>query len=45
MLKEVKKVAPILFKKTGPSCVNGSCPEGTMTCGDIVQVREKFKAL
>ncbi|EGT4676398.1 FAD-dependent thymidylate synthase [Clostridioides difficile] len=45
MLREVKKVAPILFKKTGPSCVNGSCPEGTMTCGDIVQVREKFKAL
>ncbi|HAT4771040.1 TPA: FAD-dependent thymidylate synthase [Clostridioides difficile] len=24
---------------------NGSCLEGTMTCGDIVQVRKKFKNL
>lgn len=45
MLKELKQVAPILFKKSGPNCVKGPCPEGNMTCGDIVQVREKFKNL
>ncbi|MGL5347079.1 MAG: FAD-dependent thymidylate synthase [Peptostreptococcaceae bacterium] len=45
MLKELKQVAPILFKNSGPNCVKGPCPEGNMTCGDIVQVREKFKNL
>lgn len=34
MLAEVKKIAPILFKNAGASCVNfGRCPEGKMTCG------------
>lgn len=42
MLKEVKKVYPVLFKNAGPGCVNGPCPEGVMTCGKIVEVREKF---
>lgn len=32
MLKEVKKVAPILFKNAGPSCYKGSCKEGAMSC-------------
>ena len=45
MLKEVKKVAPIIFKKAGPSCVSGPCPEGRMTCGKMVQIREKFNKL
>jgi len=43
MLKLVKDVAPIIFKNAGPNCVNGDCPEGSMTCGDIAIVREKFK--
>ncbi|WP_353094264.1 FAD-dependent thymidylate synthase [Tissierella praeacuta] len=43
MLKEVKKVYPILFKNAGPGCINGPCPEGKMTCGKIIEVREKFK--
>ncbi|ABK61425.1 MULTISPECIES: FAD-dependent thymidylate synthase [Clostridium] len=42
MLKQVRKVAPILFKKAGPSCVKGRCPEGTMTCGHIEEVRTKY---
>ncbi len=33
MLKQVKNVAPVLFKYSGPSCVNGICPEGKMSCG------------
>ncbi|AEB74888.1 FAD-dependent thymidylate synthase [Clostridium botulinum] len=42
MLKEVRKVAPILFKNAGPLCVKGNCPEGTMTCGSVKDVREKY---
>ncbi|KZL93152.1 FAD-dependent thymidylate synthase [Clostridium magnum] len=42
MLKLVKEVAPILFKHCGPSCVNGGCPEGKMTCGKIEEVRKRY---
>ncbi|MBC3798601.1 FAD-dependent thymidylate synthase [Acetobacterium tundrae] len=42
MLIECKKVAPLLFKNGGPRCVEGPCPEGSMTCGQINEVREKF---
>ncbi|NLX61921.1 MAG: FAD-dependent thymidylate synthase [Tissierellia bacterium] len=45
MLRLVKGVYPTLFKKAGPSCVAGPCPEGSMTCGKIVEVRERFKNL
>lgn len=34
MLKEVRKVSPNLFKKAGPKCITGKCPEGAMTCGN-----------
>ena len=43
MLKEVKKVYPILFKNAGPKCITGPCPEGKMTCGKIKEVRENFR--
>ena len=33
MLKEVQKVAPIVFEDAGPPCVRGPCPEGEHTCG------------
>lgn len=45
MLKEVKKVAPNLFKHAGPSCISGPCPEGSMTCGKIIEVREKYNGM
>lgn len=45
MLRLVREVAPILFNNVGPSCLNGSCPEGNMTCGKIKDIREKFKNL
>ena len=45
MLRQLKEVAPILFKNSGPNCVKGPCPEGKMTCGEIVKIREKFKNL
>ncbi len=43
MLKNVKKVYPVLFKNAGPACLVGPCSEGKMTCGKIEEVREKFK--
>lgn len=42
MLKQVKEVAPTLFKYAGPSCVKGICPEGKMTCGKAKEKREIY---
>ena len=42
MLALVKEVAPTLFKKAGPSCVAGACPEGKMTCGKALDMRAKY---
>jgi len=42
MLKKLKEVAPILFKNAGPKCVKGHCPEGSMTCGKIKEIQEKY---
>ena len=42
MLALVKDVAPTLFKKAGPSCVAGPCPEGKMTCGRMLDMRKKY---
>ena len=45
MVKIVKGIYPTLFKNAGPSCVNGPCPEGKMTCGKIEEVREIYNNL
>lgn len=42
MLALVKDVAPTLFKKAGPPCVAGACPEGKMSCGKMVDMRTKY---
>lgn len=42
MLNEVKKVSPVLFKYSGPGCVRGACPEGSMTCGKALEVRKLY---
>jgi thymidylate synthase (FAD) len=34
MRRMVKQVSPLLFEKSGPGCLYGTCPEGKMTCGD-----------
>ena len=39
MLKLAKTAAPHLFKKAGPSCVAGPCPEGKMSCGKAAEIR------
>lgn len=45
MLKLVRVVAPTIFNKIGPNCLGNPCPEGAMTCGNIITVREKFENL
>lgn len=45
MLKEVKRVAPDLFINAGPPCVNGACPEGAMSCGKMLEIREKYNSI
>lgn len=42
MVKICKSIYPSLFKNAGPSCVNGACPEGKMSCGRAHEVREKY---
>ncbi len=45
MLKEVKRVAPLLFEDAGPACLRGPCPEGEFSCGKVEEVREEFSLL
>ena len=45
MLREVKATAPHLFRKAGPPCLRGACPEGKMSCGKAQEVRERFMAM
>lgn len=45
MLKLVRETAPSLFGHVGPKCLEGACPEGKMTCGKIISVREKYAVL
>ena len=45
MLRLVLPVAPHLFGKAGPACLEGPCPEGRMCCGQTAQVRAGYEAL
>ncbi|MCP3176543.1 MAG: FAD-dependent thymidylate synthase [Desulfuromonadales bacterium] len=45
MLRLARRAAPLLFAKAGPGCLQGPCPEGSMTCGEITAVRQEFEAL
>ncbi len=45
MLKLVKPVAPVIFKKAGPACLKGPCPEGKMSCGKSEEVRREYSNL
>lgn len=45
MLRQVKKVAPVIFRDAGPDCLKGPCPEGKMTCGRSRAVKQKFAHL
>ncbi|MGB9735372.1 MAG: FAD-dependent thymidylate synthase [bacterium] len=45
MLKLAKAVAPIIFKKAGPACITGPCPEGDFYCGKLKEVRAFYREL
>lgn len=45
MLRLVRPLAPTIFREAGPGCLAGPCPEGAMTCGKLVEVRDRFKGL
>lgn len=45
MLRLVAGVAPLLFSRAGPPCVQGECPEGKMSCGRMREMRERYRAL
>ncbi len=45
MLRQVKRVAPVLFEGEGPACLRGPCPEGEFSCGRADEVREEFAVL
>lgn len=45
MLRLALEKCPTVFAKAGPACVDGPCNQGKMTCGKIVEVREKFKKM
>lgn len=43
MLLLCRDAAPLLFADSGPSCLRGACPEGKMTCGKMIEVREEYQ--
>ncbi|ABR50570.1 thymidylate synthase, flavin-dependent [Alkaliphilus metalliredigens QYMF] len=45
MLRLLKDVAPTVFKYCGPGCIHGKCPEGSMSCGKMKEVKERFQGL
>lgn len=40
MLRLVRQVAPTLFANCGPSCINGPCAEGKMSCKKMSEVKQ-----
>ncbi|MEM7818660.1 MAG: FAD-dependent thymidylate synthase [Candidatus Aenigmatarchaeota archaeon] len=50
MLRIVKKIAPTLFEKAGPSCMKGFCPEAELMPEEcrklgIARIQKKFREL
>lgn len=45
MLRLCCEAAPALFSSAGPSCCNGGCTEGKMSCGKAKEVRERFEVI
>ncbi len=43
MLRLVQEVAPDLFKKAGPPCLVGPCPEGKMSCGKAKDIKKFYE--
>jgi len=41
-IKYLSKISPILFKDALPPCVYGRCPEGALSCGKQLEVKEYY---
>lgn len=43
LLQQLRQENPALFRYFGPSCyVNGTCPEGRLSCGMAAEIRTQF---
>jgi thymidylate synthase (FAD) len=38
----VREAAPTIFAKAGPACLYAPCPEGEMSCGEMVRMRKFY---
>lgn len=38
------EVSPTIFKHAVPTCVHGKCKEGKMSCGKVLEYKEKYKS-
>lgn len=45
MLRQARAIAPQIFAGAGPGCLAGPCPEGTMSCGAMLEVQQEFAEL
>ncbi len=45
MLRLCAEASPTLFAKAGPPCVSGPCSEGKMSCGRMLEMRDKYEKL
>lgn len=45
MFRLVHEAAPVLFEHAGPPCSVGPCPEGKMSCGRRLEMKEKYDAI
>jgi len=45
MLRQARQAAPLLFATAGPGCLQGTCPEGSMSCGAMADVRKEYAEL
>ncbi len=44
MLNLARGAGPNLFRRAGPGCIDGPCPEGKLSCGKMPEVRQKYGA-
>lgn len=42
MLHQCRALSPVLFESAGPPCLGAPCPEGSMSCGAMREVRQEF---
>ena len=46
LLRQLRKQCPTVFRCFGPSCyVNGSCPEGRLSCGKAKEIKAQYSDL